>query len=292
LACLLLLGHQEYKLILGNRLKLRPWDDFILIAQSINAKVSLEDNILSIQGPGQFPAVLNVDCSKTTQFATGFNLLSPVTGSEIVVNNFHSSQSYLHMTLKMVEEMKMMSGYVIPGDWSSASYALAFSALNQPLLIEGLAQDFYQADSKLFGILKELHCLEETSSGLVIKPTLISKSFDLDVSDCLDLVPTLGYLFSHIEGIHHLRNVQNLIYKESDRLSEVMKLIIKFNRKAYLHGDDLIIEGSQQLITNRVDLSFPDDHRLVMTGALFLLHHQGGTLFPAESVNKSYPDFF
>jgi 5-enolpyruvylshikimate-3-phosphate synthase len=41
-----------------------------------------------------------------------------------------------------------------------------------------------------------------------------------------------------------------------------------------------------------VDLDLPDDHRMVMTGTLFLLYHNGGTIRPAEAVNKSYPSFF
>ena len=113
-----------------------------------------------------------------------------------------------------------------------------------------------------------------------------------DVSDCLDLVPTLGYFLSHIEGIHRLIGISNLVHKESDRLTEVIKLLSHFNRKAWSEGGVLYIEGKRDIETNCPTLSMPNDHRMVMTAALFLRHHSGGEVGPKEAVLKSYPDFF
>jgi 5-enolpyruvylshikimate-3-phosphate synthase len=31
---------------------------------------------------------------------------------------------------------------------------------------------------------------------------------------------------------------------------------------------------------------------MVMTGAMFLRYHQGGSVTPSSAVDKSYPDFF
>jgi 5-enolpyruvylshikimate-3-phosphate synthase len=39
-------------------------------------------------------------------------------------------------------------------------------------------------------------------------------------------------------------------------------------------------------------LELPDDHRMIMSAALFLRFHQGGSVSPAEAVEKSYPEFF
>ena len=292
LAAMLLLGNKPYKLILGERLKQRPWDEFITLANSLGALVSIQDNILSIQGPVSWPESLEIDCSKTTQFATGFQLMSGKTNTTIRPVNLKSSLSYWKMTEKIMTEMSGGANYTIPADWSSASYPLAFSALNQRIEFPDLRPDSFQADSKFYEVLKHFGALEENSTGITTYPGKTSGSIQLDVSDALDLVPTLAYFLSHIEGTHELMNIQNLIHKESDRLHEVIKLLSLFERKASSDGTSLIIEGSTSRLMKEVNLNLPDDHRMVMVGSLFLLHHGGGSVTPAEAVHKSYPDFF
>lgn len=292
LAGMLLLGRSEYSLILGERLKERPWQEFIDFAHKYGAKASLAGNKLTLQGPISLPEEIEVDCAKTTQFATAFQLLSIVTKSHVRPVNLYSSQSYWEMTEKLVAEFSALSDYSIPRDWSSASYPMAFASLNQKINFPGLFPDRYQADSKFFDLLKEFSCVEIAQDGIVVKMIQQHHSVKMDVSDCLDLVPTLVYFLSHVEGQHELSGVENLIHKESDRLSEVIKLANAFERKASTDGKKLIVEGRATRLNRVVDLKMPDDHRMVMAGSLFLLHHAGGTIGPKEAVSKSYPDFF
>jgi 5-enolpyruvylshikimate-3-phosphate synthase len=125
-----------------------------------------------------------------------------------------------------------------------------------------------------------------------VKPNKIKKNFDLDVADCLDLVPALAFFLAHVDGSHLLRHVNNLVHKESDRLYEIIKLLGQFGFKATSEGPNLRIEGSSGQSSAPVDLELPEDHRMVMTGALFMRCHQGGSISPASAVQKSYPDFF
>lgn len=292
LAALLLLGQRSYQLVLGGRLKDRPWNEFLSIASRLGAKAELKENILTIQGPVKFPEKLEIDCSKTTQFATAFSLLETITKTKIIPVNLNSSQSYWKMTDRVVSEIKSQKTFEIPRDWSSASYALAFGSLNQEIFFPGLYYDPFQADAKLFQILQKLGCLSQNQDGLRVKKTLLDLDFQLDVSDCLDLVPTLGFLLSHIHGHHELRGIENLVHKESNRLSEIVKLLKIFQKKAHLTDGILHIEGTSSTISSQVDLVMPEDHRMVMAGTLFLLNHGGGTISPQDAVKKSYPDFF
>jgi 3-phosphoshikimate 1-carboxyvinyltransferase len=292
LASMLLLGAKPYKLILGNRLKKRPWEEFIQLASSLGAKVSLKESVLSIQGPVNWPDMIEIDCSNTTQFATGFQLLSGVTKSVIRPVNLNSSESYWKMTEKIFEELRTNRNYTIPADWSSASYPLAFAALNQKIHFPGLMRDHFQADAKFYDVLKHFGALEDTDHGINISPVTRHESYTFNVADALDLVPTLAFFLSHIEGTHVLQNVQNLVYKESDRLKEVIDLLTLFGRKTISDGTSLTIEGSTSRSKAKIHLSLPDDHRMVMVGTLFLLHHGGGSVTPSEAVKKSYPGFF
>lgn len=291
LAALLLGMDGEYKLRLGKRLAERPWDEFITLAHKLGGFAELSGETLTIKGPVHFPSELYVDCTRTTQFATAFQLIAPASTNVIPVN-MTSSQSYWKMTEKIIDDLKSSDSYTIPQDWSSASYPLAFAAINHEIEFEGLVFDEFQADAKFLEILKKYAKVSETHNGLKVSPGKIQGDLHFDVSDCLDLVPALSFFLAHIEGKHVLSGISNLVFKESDRLSEVINLLKTFNRSAEVLDDKLEITGSLEMIKRESDLSMPDDHRMVMTATLFLLHHSGGTVKPAEAVAKSFPEFF
>lgn len=292
LATMLLLGKCEYRLILGERLKERPWIEFITLARSLNATARLENDTLIVQGPIGLPHELLIDASKTTQFATAFKLLTVKHDMKVIPQGMESSQSYWLMNESLIKDFKKKSFYSVPLDWSSASYPMAFAALNQRIKFPGLKADSFQADSKLFGILSSLGSTQVENNELVIQPMTKAHDLHLDVSDCLDLVPTLSYLLAHTEGHHTLIGFQNLIHKESNRLEEVIKLLKIFAREVQCGPDILKIVGKKELLSKKVDLEMPNDHRMVMAGTLFLLHHCGGTISPVDAVTKSFPHFF
>ncbi len=291
LASLLMKGSLPYVLKLGDRLKDRPWTAFIQLMSDLGGKVSLVGNLLHLQGPVILPTHLEVDCSHTTQFASGLQLAYPAT--QILPYLMKTSQSYWDLTLELMKEVASQDNVNVPMDWSSASYPLAFAAINQELSLPGLAYDRFQADAKFLPLLRELGAIkEESGEGLRVRPLKKPQAIHLDVQDCLDLVPALGFFLAHIKGEHTLSGVANLVHKESDRLGEVIKLLAQFNRASEVKGDILTIVGSTEKITHKVNLTLPDDHRMVMAGTLFLLHHQGGEISPVEAVQKSYPHFF
>jgi 3-phosphoshikimate 1-carboxyvinyltransferase len=291
LACMLLRGKAPYCLILGERLSQRPWEEFISQAKALGAKAHLQGKALYLQGPISFPASFEVDCGRTTQFATGFQLACAWSGERVTPVNMQTSESYWELTQAVVGSLKAKAEFEIPIDWSSASYPLAFGALNQGIELPGLHFDPLQADSKFLSLLKSLGALEEHSTGVRVFPH--KKEFDvtMDVSDCLDLSPALVYLLAHINGQHKLSGVKNLQHKESDRLSELMKLLHSFDRRCSVQDDHLIIHGVSTKCLEGKNLSLPNDHRIVMCGALFLRHHSGGLIGPIEAVDKSYPGF-
>src|SRR5665647_2587545 len=96
LACMLTLGKKHYRLNLGERLSQRPWDEFIDLVNAHGGKASLEGRVLNVQGPLEFESTLNIDCARTSQFASGF-LLAYGKGMKIYPQNLRSSESYWEM---------------------------------------------------------------------------------------------------------------------------------------------------------------------------------------------------
>ena len=291
LAVLLLLGKEHYVLKLGERLKVRPWQEFLDIARKLGASAELKDDRLSIQGPIKIPEVLYVDCSRTTQFATAFDLVLGEFKTNVTPINLESSESYWKMNAPLKEHFLKSSDYVIPADWSSAAFPMAFAALNHPIKFPGLHEDKLQADSKILNVLKEIYSVQSHEDMLIVGPAVKGASIHLDMRDCLDLFPAMSFLVSHIKGTHVLSGLDNLAHKESDRLTEICRILKVFERDFELKGTSLVIHGSGNICAEK-NLQLPDDHRVVMAAALFLRHHSGGFLDHMESVNKSYPDFF
>lgn len=293
LACLLLLGNKTYKLKLGKRLAQRPWREFLEVATELGVKAELNDTLLTLKGPIQnYPTTLEVDCSRTTQFATGLQLAMSFKTTKIIPQKLKSSISYWDLTQNLIDNFKEENKYFIPRDWSSASYPLAFGALTQKIFIPELKFDPLQADSKFYNLLRDLGAIYVDQEGIEVGLMRKPQSIQFDVSDCLDLVPALAFLMAHLPGKHTLQGVKNLKHKESDRLQEICHLLAKFKRNYELLDNQLLIHGSSDHLSESVKLELPDDHRIVMTGTLFLLFHSGGTIGPIESVDKSFPLFF
>jgi 3-phosphoshikimate 1-carboxyvinyltransferase len=244
LASLLILGNRKYTLVLGERLKLRPWKEFLKLAADLGVFASLEDHLLVVQGPIKKIESIEVDCSETTQFASGLQLALAYSQPTVAPMNLSASQSYFEMTQFMIGELGKNQEFVVPMDWSSASFPMCFAALSHEIFFPGLKYDPLQSDAKLFHILKDLGCLKEDQRGITVFPGATQMSLNLDVSDCLDLVPALGFLLSHIDGIHTLTGVKNLEHKESHRLEEIVKLIKEFGKEAVGDGSKLIITGN------------------------------------------------
>lgn len=81
-----------------------------------------------------------------------------------------SSQSYWSMTNELQKKLKTMDRYEVPLDWSSASYPMAFAALNHKIVFPKLHYDTFQSDSKVFDLLKTFDCIEENESGISVGP--------------------------------------------------------------------------------------------------------------------------
>lgn len=291
LSVLLLLGHKRYTLKLGQRLKERPWQEYLDLAHKLGAFAELKDDRLIIQGPIKIPQVLYVDCSRTTQFATAFDLVLGKFNTNVTPMNLESSESYWRMNTPLKNHLMQHDHYSIPADWSSAAFPMAFAALNHPIKFPGLIEDPLQADSKILDVLRKLFSVQFHENTFVVGPAVKRASIKLDMRDCLDLFPALSYLVSHIDGTHELSGLQNLAHKESHRLKEVGSLLKEFDRHYEVQGNTIIIHGSEKYCGEK-NLKLPDDHRIVMAAALFLRHHSGGTIDNAESINKSYPGFF
>jgi 3-phosphoshikimate 1-carboxyvinyltransferase len=294
LLTMLALGKQKYRIKVHPRFKLRPYKDQLNILGGLGAKIqeSNESDILcELQGPITLPEELTIDCLKTTQIASSFLLLKNKFNFEVKLINSNSSNAYVEMTKDLLQN-SLKEVYKVPADFSSAGYFIALGLFLQRITLSNINTiDPFQADSKIFDVLDQINANYEMKNDLKVIPKDEYKTFFIDGSECLDLVPTLCFIAANIEGTSKILNIKNLIYKESDRLKGIENILITFGIKYKLLNDSIEIFGS--LSKHKVnEVETLSDHRLIMMGSLFIKLNGGGNISPFEEVSKSFPNFF
>jgi 3-phosphoshikimate 1-carboxyvinyltransferase len=292
LVAMLATGRRHYRLRLEGRLSERPWDELLSALRQAGAKAQLVQDCIEVQGPVDWSLLpREVDAARSTQFASALQLAGAREGIELVPARLASSQAYWDMTVATCREVATNPVSRVPLDWSSASYPLALAAIvNQPTLIVGLQADPLQADSVLGQWLSQRRCLRQDAQGTHVTGLKDLRPTQMDMSQCLDLAPTMAFICAHLEGVSVLSGLSGLVHKESDRLRALRDLLDECgveNEKS--DGGLRIVGGVEKKPTH---LHPPADHRLVMVASLFLACQRGGSLEHAAAVSKSFPSFF
>jgi 3-phosphoshikimate 1-carboxyvinyltransferase len=273
----------------------RPIDDFLLKLSSLGVLVEKGSDFIKIKGPIKFVGDhLMVDSSLSSQFASAFALSLSDKKITVLAKNLEASEKYLSLTYHLIEKFKDgLRNFSVPLDFSSLSYPLALAALTGQVRIENYSvMDPYQADSIFLQVLKEIGVeVLEGDDYLIVRKSKNLKSIEMDCSKCLDLVPTLSFLFSYIPGKTVLKNIKALSYKESDRILEIQKLLNLFKIENRFAEDSLEIIGTANK-SSFLEYEAPKDHRLIMTAYLFMRFNSGGIIKNYSSVDKSFPKFF
>jgi 3-phosphoshikimate 1-carboxyvinyltransferase len=290
---LLALGRNSYTIHVHPRFKKRPYQEQLETLQNLGVTVfpsDKEDILCTIRGPFKKNQSIFIDCSKTTQIASSLCLIKKKISLKLSYQNLNSSLSYLKMTEELSKNKveTHQDSYIVPVDMSSASYFIALAALSHTTTFKGITcRDPLQADDRLLDLID--HTI---SPELTVKKQKL-KAFNIDASNCIDLVPTLAFMASFIDGESYIFGIENLVYKESNRLEGICDILSFFNIRHKRESSSLRIYGDPKLINHKSDLLIPlPDHRLVMMGSLFFKMQGFGEIGFSECVDKSFPGFF
>ncbi len=226
---------------------------------------------------GEFP----IAGDQSSQYISGLMLALPLLDgdSKIKLTSPVQSSGYLDMTLEVIEQFGVKSGYdvkgnqryispehiAVEGDWSNASYWLAVGIMPTGLNINSLQKD------SLF--------------------PKVCDSDRIDAMDIPDLVPALAIYAAQKSTDTEIYNIQRLRIKESDRVVTVSEMIEALGGKITVEENRMIIHGTGGLRGGEVN-SY-NDHRIVMSAAVAASFcSQPVIINDAGAVKKSYPSFF
>lgn len=256
-----------------------------------------------------------VNASQSSQFLSGILTAAPCARTEVVVEWSEpvASRPYVDITLEMMKtagirfeqqasnriavpapQVYALGNFTVEGDCSSASYFWGAAALTGgEVSTSPVSPDSLQGDCRFLAVLDKMGCRIEWRGDCVrVKGPDRLLPVDIDMNEMPDMVPTLGVLSAFADGTSRIRNVAHLRIKESDRLNALAAGLKVLGVEAEELHDGLIIHGGAPLGLPSGPISARDDHRIAMAFALAGLRVNGVVIEGAESVNKSFPEFW
>lgn len=298
LMALLALGNRRYFIEPEGGMRSRPLEEMLDVLNALSVQTSQNDDAwLSLKGPLKIEGPIKVDCSRSTQFASALALVLKEQADLLETARLKTSKSYYQMTLKLLKQANKEE-YIVPLDFSSASYPLALAAVTGSVIITNcFEKDDYQADSVFVDVLKRAQAkVEFSSGGLKVEKPQKLVAFEMSCSTCPDLAPTLAYLASFCAGESRLYDLEVLEHKESDRFLEIKNVLDHFGVEYKTQGrSEILIKGQGHSLSKHISketLTPPADHRIVMMSYLFMRSLNGGLLGNTRHVKKSFSGFF
>jgi len=305
-------------LLFRGSLKRRPVEPLLLALKTLGVKTQVGTHggvdAVFVQGKGGMAGgEASIAGDISSQFISGLMFACPWADSETKINLTSSleSRDYVEMTravlakhgvsVELTETSILVPGgqrykavdAQVPGDFSSAAFLLAASAItHSQIRVKNLDYFGVQGDRAILGVLKEMGVESKIDSGSVeiCSQGDLLKPIDVDVRNIPDLVPVIAALACYAKGTSHIWGAKRLRLKESDRLQTVYTELSKMGAKICLTEDGLTITGTP---LQGADIDSHNDHRIAMATSVAALGAEGQTIIQnAECIRKSYPQFF
>ncbi|MEM3381741.1 MAG: 3-phosphoshikimate 1-carboxyvinyltransferase [Candidatus Bathyarchaeia archaeon] len=304
----------DTRICFSGTLRRRPLQPYLESLTQIGVDARLEgEGKVKVRGGGIEGGKIELRGDISSQFISGILFATPKAerDTELILTTPLESSSYVDLTINILEKhrvkifkigsrgywIKAGQRYIpfnhrIPGDFSSAAYILAAGAVaGSNVKVTNLDLDSLQSDRAILDILKSAGAELKISNQEVEVSRSRLSAFELDATDCPDLVPACTALASFAEGETTIRNAGRLRFKESDRLAALRIEFGKMGVKIMETEDGLIVQGQKRL--HGAEINPHNDHRIAMACAVVALGIKDQTVITnMECVKKSYPRFF
>ena len=191
----------------------------------------------------------------------------------------------------------------IPSDPSSAAFFAALAVINNNSNLKLTNVLLNESRIGFVEVLNEMNCLisksnESIHNGEKVGDLTISssnlKAIEIEsetIPSIIDEVPILAVVAAFAKGTTVFKNVEELKYKECDRLSAIIHNLEAFGIKAYEKNNDLFVEGSK--VKRMPKITSFDDHRIAMAFTILsLTSFEKYELDNEQCVDISLPKFF
>jgi 3-phosphoshikimate 1-carboxyvinyltransferase len=177
----------------------------------------------------------------------------------------------------------------VEGDWSSASYFLALGATAGQISVNNLNRNSLQGDKIVLNLLEEMGARVDLNGDTVTVSRSGLTAITADLTDSIDLLPTVAVLAALAEGRSVLNGISRARLKESNRVAAVAEGLGRMGISVTEAEDRLTIDGGKP---RGAIIDSHGDHRIAMAFAVLGATIGGTTIEGAECVAKTYPGFW
>ena len=300
------------RLVAGPSLSQRPVRPLVEALRQLGVNCSCQGELppVTVEGGELKGGVTELPGDISSQFVSALLFIAPLAENEVTIRLTTplESKPFVLMTIdclnkyaikveytrdlrefKTSKQSYKPDRYSVEGDWSSASYLLALGALCGEVEVGNLNPESLQGDKVILEFLKDMGASVIISKESVKVSRSKLKAIRADLTDCIDLLPTVAVLAAVADGTSELTGIGRARIKESDRVAAVREGLERMGIEVAEGEDRLTIVGGQpvgSVIESR------DDHRIAMAFSL-LGSAVGGTIIDdAECVSKTYPEFW
>jgi len=252
----------------------------------------------------------------SSQFSTALLLVAPYLrgGLRLAITGDRVSDSYLEMTVSVMRDFGVDASisdedgrrvlavpegrytprwYEVEPDASSASYPLALAAVcGGAVTIPNLTSRSSQGDVGFAGLLAQMGCdVEWGDTSITVRRDLAQplRGIDIDMVDMSDLVPTVAVVALFAAEPSRIRGVGFIRAKESDRLGDLARELVKCGASVVETTDGLMIQPGPLWGAH---LATHHDHRLAMCFAVLAGRVADISIDDPGVVSKSWPGFW
>ncbi|MDR2083836.1 MAG: hypothetical protein LBP67_02430 [Bacteroidales bacterium] len=316
----------------SERMRERPCKDLVDSLELLGAKIEYLDKvgyppvrIISPINLNNYPETIFVKSDISSQFVSAIMMIAPLLplGLNIELCEQNVSHSYIVMTSEIMNNVGlktvfndnliyvlsqtdkvMFDDFIFEKDWSAAAFWVTILSAFEKGSVElkGLTTKSVQGDKVILDYLHYLNIdyiendnsiiLSKSGIRIIEKPDKVVK---IDLKNSPDLFPPLAVAFALSDVEVHFTGLNNLIWKESNRIVSVLdNLKLLSYDVVQLSDDDVIIYRSINDISNinkKIMIKTHDDHRIAMAFAVFEYLNDNIEIDNMDCVTKSYPGF-
>ncbi|GIP20366.1 3-phosphoshikimate 1-carboxyvinyltransferase [Paenibacillus sp. J22TS3] len=297
----------------------RPHDDLIEALTQMGVEVEHNNGRLPIRirGGAAKGGKIKVSGEVSSQYLSALLFLTPLLeeDSEIEVLGDLKSKVVVGQTLEVLEQagikIEVLDDYVnfrvpgrqryqaktykVQGDYPGSAAILAAAAVtNSDVTVNGLEEHSKQGERAVVDVLRMMNVPLTHENGVVHiqgNSKLTAVEFDGDAATDAVLAMVAAAVFA--EGTSRFYNVENLRYKECDRITDYLAELKKAGANVEERQAEIIVHGRPEGVEGGVEINAHYDHRVIMALTIVGLRaKQPVTIKDAHHVAKSYPQFF
>ena len=300
------------RLVVGPSLVKRPVNPLVQALRQLGVDCTSQGEAapVTVNGGRLEGGVTELPGDISSQFISALLLVAPFAdeGVRIRLTTPLESKPYVLMTVecqknfginveysKSLDEFEVArqiykpARYEVEGDWSSASYFLALGAVCGEVEVANLNPDSLQGDKMMLNFLKAMGAVVEVKQNSVVVKKSKLRAIKADLSDCIDLLPTMAVLAAVADGASEFTGIARARLKESNRVAAVKEGLKKMGAKVTEEKDKLTVAGAK---LKGAVIDSKADHRIAMAFSILGSSVGGTTINGAECVNKTFPDFW